>query len=98
MGNILSTPITIFGQDFTDPSFVKQQYIVPLTTAVPMILLEKYLWDAEWQKKFSMPKNKSLYFSAVRSNLRNYGSATSRIQQTRYKLSTCFVMLAYMEL
>ena len=73
MGNIMSTPITIFGQNFTDPSFVKQQYVVPVATVVPMILIEKYLWDAEWQKKFSMPKNKSLYFSAMLKNLRNFG-------------------------
>ena len=73
MGNILSTPITIFGQDFTEAAFIKQQYIVPMATAIPMMILEKVLWDDAWQIKFEKRQNRSLYFSAIRANLLNYG-------------------------
>ena len=73
MWNISSTPITIFGQDFTETSFIKQQYVVPMATAIPMMILEKVLWDDAWQKKFEKPSNRALYFSAIRANLLNYG-------------------------
>lgn len=56
-----------------DVSFLKQIYSISITTAVLVALLEIFLWDDDWKKKYASDERvRILYGKAVLSNAKHY--------------------------